>query len=456
MRHRAWVRLAAVLPEALQTSWLSTVLERNAHTQYLRSYGSPPDQQAFRERVPIVSYESLQPWLESVHSGQADVLFAGGPIAYERTGGSAGGVKVIPYSREGLEDFRSALLPWLVEGADTYGVTGRLYLSISPATRPMERIGDVPIGLSDGAYLGEAAAAILSELTVVPFELAAITNVDRWRARTLEYLSSAEDLELISCWSPTFLLRLLDDLPDPRLLWPRLKVVSCWASAASEPFAAELAARLPHARLQPKGLMSTECVVTVPDAGGRPVLTRRGFFEFEHDGHIFLHQELQAGICYRVVVTTASGLYRYRTGDLVRCEGYTLEGYPILEFIGRGELVSDLVGEKLTETFVSGCLREVRGFRILVPEQSGDGYVLVADKESRANVQRVEQFLCSNPQYSYARRMKQLAPLRLKEFDHLFDRYVENQLRAGVRLGDVKPVSLRRERTWLSRLADTT
>jgi GH3 auxin-responsive promoter len=445
-----WARLAHALPRAPGGPWLDALLARNAHTKYLSHHGSPRDQESFRARVPTVSYEDLRPYVDSIQHGQRNVLFAGRPAAYERTGGSSGGAKLIPYSAEGLDDFRRALLPWLVESARRHRVTGRVYLSISPATRPAEVIGDAPVGLSDGAYLGAPAAAILAELSAVPFSVAAITDVVRWRAETLTYLAGAVDLELISCWSPTFLLRLLDELPNPAALWPRLRLVSCWASAASRPFAADLAARLPHAHLQPKGLMSTECVVTVPDAEGRPILTRHGFFEFERDNRVRLQHELDCGASYSVVATTASGLYRYRTGDLVRCDGYSADGRPFLDFVGRGELASDLVGEKLTEPFVNECLRTVPGFRLLVPTLQGDGYVLAADSAVGADVQHVEQQLCANPQYAFARRIGQLTSVRLVQIENLFDRYVDVQLKRGVRLGDIKPLALRPERSWLA------
>jgi hypothetical protein len=362
------------------------------------------------------------PWIERIAEGEPDVLFAGRPVAYERTSGSSGAAKLIPYSGEGLLDFQRSVVPWLVNTVETHGITGSAYFAISPATRPPESIGGVPVGLPDGAYLGEIAASVLAEVSAVPLEVAAITDVAKWRDETLRHLAAARDLELISVWSPTFLLRLLDDLDDPVALWPRLKVVSCWASAASKPFAEELAARLPHATLEPKGLLSTECVVTVGRAGvlagrrggvppptrgagtapirparrRRDMLTPHGFFEFEGE---------------EVIATTASGLYRYRTGDLLR------DG----QFIGRKGIVSDLVGEKLTEPFVAKCLENVRGY--LFPE--GTGYVLAA--EVPVNAEDIERRLCENPHYAYARRLGQLAPLRVTH----------------VRLDMAKPIALR-------------
>lgn len=452
MAANPWDRLVALHTDAPREPWLPRVLEQNSQTAYLRHYGSPTTAAEFRARVPIVRYEDLQPWLERMKDGEPDVLFAGRPVAYERTGGSTGGSKLVPYSAEGLGDFQRAVLPWLINTVRAYGIAGRAYLALSPATRAPETIRGVPVGLPDGAYLGAEAAGVLAEVSAVPPGVALIPDVARWRAETLKHLTAAGDLELVSVWSPTFLLRLLDDVPDPVASWPRLKVLSCWASGESRAFADALAARLPHAHLQPKGLLSTECAITVPGSDDRPVLNPYGFFEFECDGQIHLCDELAVGQTYEVIATTASGLYRYRTGDLVRCESLAGPYAPVLEFIGRGSLASDLVGEKLVEPFVAHCLADVPGFRFLAPEAEGRGYVLVTEAGTPVNLAMVEHRLCGNPQYAYARKLGQLRGVRHVEIRNLFDRYAGTQLSRGTRLGDVKPVALRSERTWIEAL----
>jgi len=426
------------------------MLARNAGCAYLAACGSPLTIGDFRARVPLCCYEDLLPWLARLRAGESDVLFAGCPVAYERTGGSSGGAKLIPYSAPGLADFQAAVLPWLAETVRVHGISGAAYFSISPATRPAEEIGGIPLGLPDAAYLGAAAGRVLLAQSAVSPAVAALGDVAEWRRQTLEALRAAADLELISVWSPTFLLRLLDEIRDPLACWPRLKLVSCWAAGPAARYAEELQARLPGVRIQPKGLLSTECVVTVPDAAGRPVLTPHGFFEFLRDGVAYLADELRPGDEYEVAATTASGLYRYRTGDQVRYAGRSAKGQAILEFIGRGALTSDLVGEKLEEAFVTRCLAGLSGFAMLLPDTGRPAYVLVAEQAPGAGqLAAVAEALEANPQYAYARRLGQLAPLRAIHCPDALARVEKALMARGVRLGDVKPLALRREAFWL-------
>ena len=445
-----WGALEDASAEPTQVEWLHHTLARNANTAYLKQFGSPDTLQAFRSRVPPCSYEDLSSYLARLQAGENDVLFSGRPVAYERTGGSAGGPKLIPYSREGLQDFQRGIVPWLARTTKNYNITGQAYFSISPATREPEFVGATPIGLSDAAYLGERAGPVLARQTAVPLSVGSVQDTSWWRQQTVTHLKAARDLELISVWSPTFLLRLLEDIPDAQLCWPRLKVISCWASGSAHRYADQLKQLLPHAAIQPKGLLSTEAIVTIPDDGDKPVLAAHGFTEFAHGNDLRLEDELDQGSEYEVVVTTASGLYRYRTGDRVRFEGRNDSGKAILEFVGRDSLSSDLVGEKLTETFVGKCLGNIPGFAMLVPDVVRPGYSVVCEQTpSNAQLTALENSLCANPQYAYARKLGQLAPLRVLKCMRPFSVIERVMLERGTRLGDIKPVALRTEAFWL-------
>ena len=144
---------------ARQEDWLRDCLRRNRDTDYGKRYRFDTIRsiENFRERVPIVSYEDVEPYVRKMLKGEADVLFAGRPIAFERTGGSTRGSKLIPYSPHNLKDFQAALLPWLSDSIRQFGVSnGRGLFSISPATRKAEvTAGGISIGTGRWRLPGE-------------------------------------------------------------------------------------------------------------------------------------------------------------------------------------------------------------------------------------------------------------------------------------------------------------
>jgi hypothetical protein len=481
-----------------QISWLLSCLKRNRMTHYGRLFGfeTISSVDGYRARVPLKSYDEIFPWIERIVHGERDILFKGVPVAFEQTGGSSGGSKLIPYSLESLHDFRVAIRPWLANVVAVHGLgRGCAYLAVSPSARRSEALSStIPLGLHDGAYLGSDAMHALSELSAVPSWVKEVSCLTDWQLITLYWLVKRHDLEMISVWSPTFFLSLMAALlqriteleglllhggtfcshrlePDfmalhrliaykkgnnARILWPYLRFVSCWKDGASKSFFDELKARLPHAVFQAKGLLSTEGVVTIPDAENYPILAAdSGFFEFlDHDGSLLLAHELVKDSVYEVVMTTSGGLYRYRTGDSVFFEDFR-SSIPVLRFLGRNGLVSDLVGEKLTDEFVALCLEGVAGFHLLVPcYRPEPGYVLILDNLyhellDTGLADAVEHKLFANPQYAYARQMGQLGKLSLLFVKAPVEAYINRIVKNGARLGDIKISALRPEQDWV-------
>ena len=112
--------------------------------------------------------------------------------------------------------------------------------------------------------------------------------------------------------------------------------------------------------VQGKGLLATEAPMTIPliKAQGCVPVLNEVFFEFEHQGNIYHLHELELGKVYSIIISQKGGLYRYRIGDRVRVTHYYLKT-PCLEFLGRTETTSDLVGEKLHEDFVQDTLNQL-------------------------------------------------------------------------------------------------
>ncbi|MDJ0807222.1 MAG: GH3 auxin-responsive promoter family protein [Gammaproteobacteria bacterium] len=482
-------KAAAIDLARRQTDWLLACLQRNAQTLFGRRHGFDhiDSIQAYQDQVPLSDYAAFTPYIEMCAEGEQDILFEGIPRAFEQTGGSSGGGKLIAYSAASLADFGKALLPWLGDLVAAHELTrGSVYLSTSPATRqPTMTEGGIPIGLPDGAYLGPVAGQALQRLSAVPVWVSEITDVETWQLVTLYWLLRRQDLALISVWSPSFFLQLLQALSqrqaelesllnnggaiaerklpadhnaldrfacyrrnrDSRLLWPELKLVSCWMDGSSRSLGEQLEKALPQARFQAKGLLATEGITTVPDPTGQPLLAAESaFHEFlDCQGQVCCAWELEHRQDYEVVLTTAGGLYRYRTGDLVRYQGLSAD-LPILSFIGRNDLGSDLVGEKLTEAFVAQCLEGIPGFRMLAAASTPRAHYTVitpGDNAQRvvSRLAELEARLHANPQYAYARKLGQLGALTVTAHPDPLRTYTTQAARQQ-RLGDVKVPAL--------------
>lgn len=247
-------------------------------------------------------------------------------------------------------------------------------------------------------------------------------------------------------------------------IWPRLALISAWADGASAPYAKQLRARIPFAAFQPKGLLATEGVVSFPLAGeeGAALALRSHFFEFVDDsGACRTAHEVEPGESYEVILTTGGGLYRYPLGDRVEVVGLR-GGCPLLRFLGRGGGGSDLVGEKLAEAQVGAVLaRCLAGlaprpsFAMVAPAPGGAlryRLYLQFDTDSPSSAMlndiaaRVDAGLAENPYYAHARAVGQLGPLEAALVaparGAAWSLVEQRALRAGRRLGDIKPHAL--------------
>lgn len=447
---------------AVQAAQLARLVERNRATAFGRAHGFDTiggigdiDRAArFAAAVPVRGYDALEPWIARAAAGEGQVLTAEPVLAFEETGGSTGGGKLVPYTAGGLAEFQAGLRPWLDDlfRACPALAEGSFYWSISPACRaPRTTSGGIPVGLGgDAAYFGEALVpAIVRTLAVGP-EVGACSDVDAWRRQTLDQLGRRADLAMISVWSPTFLTQLLDGLPDAdhARRWPRLAVISCWDQAASAPFAQALRAAFPGVLVQGKGLLATEGLVTIPLIGQPwPVLAPgSGYFEFrDAQGAVHGIAGVRAGEDYELIITNANGFYRYAIGDRVGVRGFVGEA-PMLEFIGRGTTATDLCGEKLTEAFVMTALRPLGlRFAALALDADAARYLLIVDADAalpepeHALLERLEDGLGRNPQYAYARRVGQLRPPGLWRLARPLERWTRLRQARGQRLGDIKP-----------------
>jgi len=478
-------------PAHAQATVLKRLTRLARQSSYGRHYGieTPPD---FLRRLPIVSFDDLTPWVERVTRGEPDVLLPGIVRQFEPTSGSAGQSKLIPYPPTLLQSFRRMFVLWVGDllRHDPGLGQGRFYFSISPrfhlASHSIAAGSQVGFE-SDADYLGRWLKPWLDPFFVQVPDAAAARDAESFKQAVSVALLKARDLESISIWNPTYLLILFDwisanrqDLltangpalhPDTRQalaettidwrrIWPSLRLVSCWRDGHAQAVAERLQDCLPDVRFQGKGLLATEAPLTIPltgVTGGVPLLDDV-YFEFEtDDGHWLGLHELKMGESYQVIVSQMGGLYRYRLGDVVQVVGRIAQT-PTLAFLGRGRLVSDLVGEKLSETLiraeVSKLLPDDASVASFVPCRiGGDRYCLVMDHCSQDTVAlaaHIDAQLLNSHHYRLARELGQLGPIEPLIHPQAASILAAWQTRQGMKWGDIKPTLL------FVRLADHT
>lgn len=490
-----------------QQRLLIDILTRNHSCNYGKKFNFHNIKTAtdYQSQVPIVHYEDISKNIDEQTHGH-NTLCSEPVLFYEETSGSSAGRKLLPYTQASLYALQQAVNPWLFDliKQQPNVASGLSYWSISPAGRaPTTTTDGTPIGApSDLAFLTESMQAAFVELLAVPPQVGLLTNIEEWRYHTVFALIADPGLSLISVWNPGFLILLIDSIPgftqrllrdlsctdnessldstflqslknrcnkpdmltrlkaatsngsiDTSKLWPSLNTISCWTHGTARQSLPALNHYFPSQFIQPKGLLATEAVISIPfSASPFPVLAARSaFFEFiDSEGKIWLAHELDTNSSYEVIVTTYGGLYRYAMGDIVKVRGHHNQ-LPTLEFTGRSGITSDLCGEKLNDAFVANCLQHVAGFSMLAPchqSTSHANYNLYVDKnivskhDAQSVCRQIEQQLLTNPQYKYARHLGQLKPLSLVRINSPDVRYVAYCHSQGQQLGDIKPIAL--------------
>lgn len=467
-------------PRRAQERRLAAILATNATSDYGLELGlnSVSTIGEFRRRVPIVTYDEVAGPLCAARTVAEPVLM------FETTSGSSAARKRIPYTASLRSEFMSALDPWMHDlyASRPHLQGGSAYWSVSPAVAGR--------GFDDDReYFEGPSRRALEDILVLPPEIARIRDLQRQRYLTLRHLAADPDLSVMSVWNPTILTLMMRDLerwfdrivadvaaddsdraqqltaagPTPTAVWPRLALISCWGDAAASLGIPAVRSLFRGVEIQPKGLIATEGVISIPfgrGPGSVAAITSH-FLEFRRGEDVYLVDELSEGLEYEVILTNGGGLYRYCLGDMIRVVGHQ-HRTPRIEFVGRADDVADLAGEKLSEPFVRAVLAAFAAdaqLLFLAPVWGDErgGYALFAESampdaglEQLAGA--VDAALGANVHYDYCRRSGQLAPLfPVRLLSGAADLYLQMRAASG-RIGDVKPRALETELGWLDRL----
>jgi hypothetical protein len=408
-------------PGPAQWDKLSDICNRNAGTEFGQKHGFDRIRSVadYRAAVPPQTYDTLAHWIERVTLGEPNVLTAEGPLMFATTSGTTGAAKYIPVTPSYLKEYSHGIhvhtyrmftdFPDLLEG--------RILVS-SSNDEEGRTPGGVPYGAISG-YLTRTQPGALRRYFVLPYEVCRIKDIEAKYYLTLRHALAADVRGTITPNPSSLLLmaqamerhadELIEDIgrgtvnpaylpggaapsltaglvPDrkraaelaacvratgrliPAEAWPNLRAISCWKGGTMPLYLRKLSEYFGDVPVRDIGYMASEGRGSTPlvNSGAAGVLNvTTHFFEFvpaeqrdSADPDFLTVEELESDHEYFVYLTTSAGLYRYDINDIVRVVDF-YRRTPVIQFVRKGQGISSITGEKLTETQVTAALVDV-------------------------------------------------------------------------------------------------
>jgi hypothetical protein len=408
---------AAASPEQAQRGYLAALLRANADTAYGRAhgFGEIRSAEAYADRVPLVTYDEVAPWVARTMRGERGLLTHDAPIFYGLSTGTTGGVKHIPvtatYRREFQRTVQVAM--WHVCRAFPEAFRGRVLYAVVARQQRVSEDG-LDVGAMSGFNFTEQPPVVRG-LYAWPAELFTIADPDA-RTYVALYLALIGEVSLITGVFPLAIVNMLRMLethaevlahdlargtlsgapgltpeertrfmrglvPRPDLArrlarlaslpveayvaqaFPHLRLAYCWTTSTAGAYIPELTRRLgPGVAVRDGIFAATEAWCNIPmgaETPGGPAAVDCLYMEFIEEGAYAAGSRatlplwaLEQGKRYVLVTSNATGLYRYMLGDVVEVRG--MHGNtPCFHFVRKVGAWSNLAGELLDETHVN-------------------------------------------------------------------------------------------------------
>ncbi len=444
-----------------------------------------------RARLPVAGYERVEPYVRRLTHGRMEALLPAGTrlLMFALTSGTTGRAKYIPVTDTFLRRWREG---WHIWGAralqDHYDAFGARILQISSRVDEEMTPAGIPAGSISGLsaraqrrlvhrmYVAPPAAAYAADteskyyllcrlglgcrrvmpITANPSTLLGLARaMDRRKEALLRDLADgtlspevAIDGEARRTIERRLrpqperardLARLAERLDRlyPQDAW-EIPLIGTWKGGTLGLYLRELPRYWGEAPVRDIGLIASEGRFSIPlqTEGSAGVLEATAtFYEFipeealgREDPPTLLAHEVEVGRRYGLVVTTLSGLFRYDMGDVVEVVD-RMDEAPVIAFLNKGEHVSNLTGEKLTEHQVVEAVSRAAdrlGLRLegycLCPTWAEVPYYSLLVEASDVPAERAAEAAAAvdaelarrNVEYEAKRASGRLAPVRVK------------------------------------------
>jgi hypothetical protein len=373
-------------PEVAQEAVFKALIPDLARASVWKAAGvmGDMDYEAFRRRVPLSRYEDLEPHVERMKKGAADVLWPGTCQIYATTSGTSGPTKHIPVTEAMLRHFKKCGLDSTLWYAARIGHAGvfrgrHLFLGGSTALAPIAE--SQPFEAYAGDLSGIAALNLPGWVERRFYEPGPeIAQMSDWQAKiaAITERDATVDISLLA-GLPGWVLVLADSLKAHSRhgkaraqhlqgIWPNFE---CFVHGGVPiaPYQDELRAALGPTVNFHEVYAASEAFVAAQDsdapAGLRVMADAGVFYEFIPmsefgEGRLAVLGskamplcDVATGVDYAILVTAPSGFVRYVLGDVVR---FTTTLPPRLTYVGRTRLQLNAFGERVTEREITEAL----------------------------------------------------------------------------------------------------
>ena len=369
-------------PLELQEACFKELIEMAASTEWGKKYdyAGIKNQEQFRDKVPVSTYEELFPYIDRMMQGEQNVLWAS-PISWfsKSSGTTNARSKFIPVSPESLGDCHMRggkdMITLLIENKpDTKIFEGKgLSIGGSLSSNPF----------NDQMLLGDVSAVVMKNLPIwaqmirTPSLNVALMNDWDQKIERMAHETSLENVTSIlgvPTWTMVLINKILEIRGKSNILeiWPNFEFMIHGAVAFS-PYRTLFKEQIfPSDQVSymeiynaSEGFFGIQDDLSLPDEM-LLMLDYGIYYEFipldvegnERDTIIPL-EEVKVGVNYAIVISTNAGLWRYKIGDTVR---FTSTSPYRIKISGRTKSFINAFGEEViienAEVAISKALQE--------------------------------------------------------------------------------------------------
>ena len=370
------IELFLKYPAEVQEEVLHQLLEIAEDTEIGRTYDfeSITNYQSFRERVPIISYEELEPMIERTRKGEQNVFWPTSIKWFAKSSGTTNAKsKFIPVSSEALEDChyksgKDLLCLYLNNNENSQLFTGK----------SLRLGGSKELYKDNDSFFGDLSAILIdnmplwAEFSSTPSNKVSLMSEWESKLKAIIHESTQENVTSLAgvpSWMLVLLNNVLQESGKDNLfqVWENLEVYF-HGGVSFVPYKEQYQNLLPRKSFKYYEIYNaSEGFFAIQDRNNADdlllMLDYGIFYEFSpmdtyktNEQKAIPLWEVKVNTNYAIIITTNSGLWRYKIGDTVR---FTSTSPYRIRITGRTKHFINVFGEELIIENAEEALKQI-------------------------------------------------------------------------------------------------